>query len=966
MSSLSHGARVGGAAVLVAGALSLGYVTGGKASAEVRPVARLASVAVLGGAAALAVSKLQEKTHQAAGIELHNAFASFDDPTAVDPGYVATIAAKYGIADPQEKMRLEMKRLYDAFLSSVIPSSDTPLRGDEAVRIRKFKSALGIDDAAAAECHMDLGTRFSRQRLESGSREGGLQELRAFQKLVFISEQVFGEKKAKFLLPWKRVFNLTDAQLNLAKRDNARGLYSSRLEGFTEDSLDEQVLTDLRSLQVQLGLSDQVAAECMQSVLRQLAEAKLDEATTTLNQRVRVRNFDKVIGLLQDLVRFNDKAVALASKGDANMAKGLGQVSLYGGKYAAESSRQQLKELYKVYAEEKLAKDGEITDETVAGLASLKLVFGMGNKEADGVKHAVTGKAYRRMLAAAYKDGTLEKEESKAGWLQRLCERLDFDPEEAMAVNLEQYQMKLESLISAGAISDEDDQELSKIQKLLCIQLSQIQKIDEEVKGKAFNETLRDILTVTADAFGTSEIMRLRQSMNNLRLEKELAMNLATRSARKEMMTIVTKVRNTRNQVDAAQELKKLVFYSNSVVTPIVEEIDPDIAEQNKKRQEQADLMSMVAKAQNEAKEEESADKDAGDGESDGSASEEATPSTLQKAKKGFASSSAGDGADSKRGQNVVTVRDDLELRDRQDLYRMYLLYCMQGEVRKLGMGSSIVLERDESEFARLIQIGEVLGLTEADTLQIHQGLAEQAFKNQAQQMMAGASAMTPEKEQQLKEIQTKLGLPDDVADKVVKGLVDRQTVGNLQALHAQGLLTIAKLRELKKSGVDIDSIMKKEARETLFKKEIDQMLSNGQGLFDRDEVLVNIPSELGISEKSAQSFVNASVKGKMRLLFVQAISFLRQRKVDEMVKTVNNVIACSKAAPSESVQWTEKEELMDLYAYFYKNAQPGAQVEALRGILNLSEDETDSVQQLVDSGKFTFDEQSVDDIAIF
>ena len=128
----------------------------------------------------------------------------------------------------------------------------------------------------------------------------------------------------------------------------------------------------------------------------------------------------------------------------------------------------------------------------------------------------------------------------------------------------------------------------------------------------------------------------------------------------------------------------------------------------------------------------------------------------------------------SAKGKQVITLKEEMDVRDRQDLYRQYLLYCMQGEVRKLGMGSSIVLERDESEFARLIQLGDVLGLTELDTMQIHQNLAEQAFRNQAQQMVSG-STLTEEKKAALKDLQTKLGLQDSVADSVIKGLVDSE-----------------------------------------------------------------------------------------------------------------------------------------------------------------------------------------------
>jgi len=1002
LAAVSHEVRLASAAALVAGGVCLGYLAGGRAGPDVRAVARLAGGAAVGGATAAAVVKLKEKTYSAAAAELHNVCASAGDPALLNPGDVQAIAPKYGIDNLSEKLEAEMKGLYDAYLSSVLPSSEEPLRGDEPIKIKAFKDALGIDDALAAGCHIDLGNRYKRQRLESGSREDGLQELRAFQKLVFVSEQVFGEKKSKFLLPWKRVFNLTDAQLNLAKRDNAKGLYAARLKGFEEASLNESFLAELKDLQTNLGLPDDVAADCLKTKCRAVVEGMLDKAVDMLNQRVRARDLSVVVAHLEQIVGFSAKVLSLSET--PGLAPGLGQVSLYGGKYAAESQRGLMKELYKVFLEEKLAETGEISPTTVSAMDSLKLVFGMGNKEAASVKHGVTSKAYRKFLAAAYRDGTLESQESQAGWLQGLCEKIDFDPEEAMTMNLEQYRLKLDSILDkTGEISDADEEELRKIQKLLCIQASQISDINKEVKGAAFNATLRDVLTITADAFGSSEIMRLRKSINSLRLDKELAMTLASKRARQELMAMVKRVRNMRNQVESAQELKKLVFYSNFVLTPLVEEIDPSIAEENKKRQEEAEVMALMSKAQEEAKaqekkeqEQEAAaaktDDNADDGElrwvgesaddakeivaespaspseaastdadATAGAAEEDGPSTLKKAKKGFGA----EATQANRGQKVITLAEDMELRDRQDLYRMYLLYCMQGEVRKLGMGSSIVLERDESEFARLIQLGDVLGLTDADTLQIHQSLAEQAFRNQAQQMVRGSS-LTPDKEAQLKEIQTKLGLPDDIAQKVIKGLVDSQTVGNLQALHAQGLLTVAKLRELKSSGLDLDSVMKKEARETLFKKELEQMLSNGQGNFNREEVMESIPDELGLERKAAARFVESSVKGRMRLLFVQAISFLRQRNVEEMMTNINNVLACRQAIPSESVQWSEREELMDVYAYYYNSSKDAAKLACLKEVLDISDEEAANLESLVDSGKFVFEEKESDDMAIF
>ena len=43
----------------------------------------------------------------------------------------------------------------------------------------------------------------------------------------------------------------------------------------------------------------------------------------------------------------------------------------------------------------------------------------------------------------------------------------------------------------------------------------------------------------------------------------------------------------------------------------------------------------------------------------------------------------------------------------------------------------SLPAERNESEFARLSQLGDILGLSQVDVNSVHQGLAEQAFKEQ-------------------------------------------------------------------------------------------------------------------------------------------------------------------------------------------------------------------------------------------
>ena len=69
--------------------------------------------------------------------------------------------------------------------------------------------------------------------------------------------------------------------------------------------------------------------------------------------------------------------------------------------------------------------------------------------------------------------------------------------------------------------------------------------------------------------------------------------------------------------------------------------------------------------------------------------------------------------------QKDITVRDDFELDERIEIYKTYLMFCMTGDVVQLPMGGTIVVERDEQEFARLSQLGDVLGLGPMDVYSV-------------------------------------------------------------------------------------------------------------------------------------------------------------------------------------------------------------------------------------------------------
>jgi len=110
-------------------------------------------------------------------------------------------------------------------------------------------------------------------------------------------------------------------------------------------------------------------------------------------------------------------------------------------------------------------------------------------------------------------------------------------------------------------------------------------------------------------------------------------------------------------------------------------------------------------------------------------------------------------------------LKDDLPERDRTDLYKTYLLFCLTGEVTNIPFGAQITTKKDDSEFVLLNQLGGILGLTPKEIVEVHRGLAEQAFRQQAEVILADGQ-LTKARIEQLNEVQKQVGLPPNVLRK--------------------------------------------------------------------------------------------------------------------------------------------------------------------------------------------------------
>ncbi|MCO5608125.1 hypothetical protein L7F22_062331 [Adiantum nelumboides] len=926
-------ARYATCVAIVAGALAAGYALG--TSAKGTRTAAVGGALALGAAGGATAYILNSSAPTIAAVQLHNAVVNLDDPTSLKKEEVDAIVKKFGVSKQDEPLNAELKDLYDRFVTGVIPPGNDDLRGDEPDTILMFKNALGLEDPDAAAVHIEIGRRIFRQRLETGDKDTAVQERRAFQKLVYVSNLVFGDA-SKFLLPWKRVFQLTDSQVEIAMRDNAQRLFQAQLKSLSAD-LHLDKLVALRKLQLKLKLSDEIAADLLRSRLREQVEERLSSAIEIFKSRTRSRDTRRLVEDLESVLAYNDSLAAVSTKADmSSLPAGIGPVTVLGGVFDDERKMDELKQLYRTYLSEAFS-SGQLEEEKVSALGKLKNVFALGNREAEDIMLEITSKVYRRRLAQAVAvGGELDQASSKASFLQSLCDSLRFDPEKAKEVHEEIYRQKLQQCLSDGVISEDDAKALRRLHVLLCLPQDTVDAAHATICGRLFEKTVDDAIAAGVDGYDADMKAAVQRSVRGLRLSKESAIAIASKAVRAIFVTFIKRARGAGSRVESAKELRKLVIFNVLVVTELIADIKSAFGEAAVEQTEDAQKVEDQQPAE---------EKD----------TEWQELQTLRKTRPKSDLDISG-----KKPQFDITVKDDLELRERLDLYRIYLLFCISGESSGMPMGTQIVVKKDNNEFLRLGQLGNLLGLTSKEVADVHKGLAEQAFRQQAQVILADGQ-LSKARVQQLSELQKQLGLPSDSAQKVISNIVNTKMRGAIESAISSGKLSIEEVKGLREAGVDMDAMITADVREKLFKKLLDGVFSSGTGDFSEDDVYEKFPKDLGLDLSKAKVLVEQVAKEKLGNTLVQAVSLLRQKNREGAVASLNDLLACDKAFSSDPLSWSVQEELSDLFCLFYKTSPPREKLSRLQYLLGLHDSTVSSLIQSVDSGKFSLDDEPVE-----
>ncbi|XP_045824097.1 protein TIC110, chloroplastic-like [Trifolium pratense] len=911
---LSPPIRLATSAVVIAGAVAAGFSLGSKfGGSRNAAVGGAVALGVAGGAAAFALNAAAPRV---ASVDLHKFVAGLDDPSMLKNEDIDEIVNRYGVKKQDEVFKAELCEIYREFVSSVLPPGGEELKGDEADRIISFKNSLGIDDPDAANMHIEVGRKYFRLRLEVGDREADIEQRKAFQKLIFVSYLVFGEQSS-FLLPWKRIFKFTDSQVEVAIRDNAQRLYASKLKSISRDIDTEQLVT-LREAQRLYRLSDQVAENLFKEHTRKMIAEIISVALNILKSRTRtVPGVIEAVEELDKILAFNDLLISLKNHADVDrFARGVGPVSLLGGKYDGDRKIiEDLKLLYRAYVTNALT-GGHMEDNKLAALTQLRNIFGLGIREAEEITIDVTSKVYRKHLAKAFSGGELEMADSKAAFLQSLCDELHFDPQKACKIHEEIYRQKLQHLVTDGELSEEGAAALLRLRVMLCIPQNTVEAAHLDICGSLFGKVVMEAIASGVDGFDAEVRKSVRKSAHGLQLTREIAMSIASKAVRKMFITYIKRARGAEDSNESAKELKKMIAFNRLVVTELVKDIKGESDDVSAE-----ELVEGVSKIEDEEW--------------------DALP-TLRKTNpdKELIEKMG------KPGQTEINLKDDLPGRDRTDLYKTYLLYCLTGDVTKIPFGAQIATKKNDSEFIFLNQLGGILGMSVKEIVDVHRSLAEQAFRQQAEVILADGQ-LTKAKVEQLINLQKEVGLPEEYAQKVIKSITTTKMAAAIETAVTQGQLNIKQIRELKESGVDLDNMVSNNMRELLFKKTVGDIFSSGSGEFDEEEVYENIPSDLNISKEKSRDVVRQLAQSRLSNSLIQAVALLRQRNHRGVVSSLNDILACDKAMPSHPLSWELSEELADLYTIFIKSNPTPEKLTRLQHLLGIRDSTAAALREM-------------------
>ena len=86
------------------------------------------------------------------------------------------------------------------------------------------------------------------------------------------------------------------------------------------------------------------------------------------------------------------------------------------------------------------------------------------------------------------------------------------------------------------------------------------------------SQAVEDAVNAGIDRFSFDDRDNVKRAQKELRIPEDLAKEILDTVARKAFIQFISRSRSQRDRLEAAKELKRMVFFSNIVVAPLLED----------------------------------------------------------------------------------------------------------------------------------------------------------------------------------------------------------------------------------------------------------------------------------------------------------------------------------------------------------------------------------------------------------
>lgn len=959
----------GGLSPIFRGLATTFAVVGAGAMAFVATPKRVAPFAAgASGVAVVAVgaATLRKGPEKAARRALAKAVAVRGDVrSAVD-----AIPSSFGIG---KDVFAEMKRnMYETYVAAIV---DTPgVSYGEVAELTMLKYSLSLDGAAIGDAHFEAGRAFYRSNVVFLGAEAGDPDREASQlkldKLIFLSDRMYADKDTEEAYTYERsrlcnFFSLSKeqydqrfadvaipfykdvidratsdstvskedilaAQAALGVKDHAASIvrsdaYSTTVEDLVQkkgklDSSDNEKLARLRGL---FGIDDDRATSTLKSLaepvyreaistaldsignskesyasvygklaLRQTelglpAEAargtlakeitlRADDIVKKASKYLRVQNMNGCVTVVKELLEFCDKIVSLVHASQVNGKEDTKTIKEYMPNVGRSLSRTEPTQMYRIFLSSCLS-DRKIDESEEVQLRRLRAILRLNDKDAQDAFKAAAGPVYRKILVDALSSKNYDQE-TKAN-IASVRQDLALPEDAAKTIAVGMYREKLRIVTEGNRILQEHEaQELFMLREFLSLEQEDVADVHKVIMGPIYEQSV-------TEAMGPTGILLedYRAGLDRLRdrlfLSQEDADAVFFRVVKSRMKMYVNRAMN--------QLEKRSQFRGQNEERDVGE--DPNI--------KRAGAMLGI---------------DAG-----------GLPVELSNLVDFYTRNKIVkedeievEGEKRKVTRYPITLRDELEPKVYNELYKQYVIQCFSASSRS----------EKQRLFAALDQLGSILGLTEDEVGTIHANIGSLIYKNYINQSLLKGPLEAKDVEF-LQNIEKMLSMKREQCQKIEKDAKEsRVNILIEQILNQPKVLpeSIKKMRETAKLlEVDIvkDLAVSEDQRSRLFGVEIDAAIDRGELTAEKQSIITEVQNGLQVSDEKAKSVLLGCIQRRSLNHMVQAAASLRQERSETAVAELRTMLRYGKLLPTEvfapAISANEKQEMFLLYQAF-------------------------------------------------